>query len=425
MKIKGNNSMKVLKFGGTSVANAQQIRKIAQIITVQKGPMAVVVSAPGKRSSDDTKVTDALITYAQTFEEDHFKFVKERFIELSINLQSSIDIVSYLDEIKTKIQNHASYDYILSRGEYLNALLIADYLEATFIDAKDLITINRDGSVAEATYSTTAAALADVDLAIIPGFYGQTPDKRIQTFSRGGSDITGSIIAKAVNAEIYQNWTDVSGIYQADPRIAENAKPIKEITYDEMLSLATYGAGVFHPDAIAPAKDAEIIINVRNTDAPNDAGTLIIPTRNTAVSPIAAVAAKSGFGLLIVKKAIEESKDSIAEKIMYLLEHQDVIIHRQFEDTRQLRLLVSYKSTDFLSDLESYDGYFYGDLAQLGIVGAGLPTRLRQVMQAVTSVNARLLDITYTGPCLDVLVDQKHCDDVLNQLVHGDRNIFY
>ncbi len=417
--------MKVLKFGGTSVANARQIRKIAQIITVQQGKKAVIVSAPGKRSDDDTKITDALIAYAETSEEAHFNFVKERFIELSINLQSSVDIVPYLDEIKAKIQNHASYDYILSRGEYLNAILIADYLEATFIDAKDLITINRDGSIADITYKTIFAALADVDLAIIPGFYGQTPDKRIQTFSRGGSDVTGSIIAKATDAKIYQNWTDVSGIYQTDPRIASSAKPIKEITYDEMLDLANYGAGVFHPDAIAPAKDAKITINVRNTNAPNDQGTLIIPERNIAVNPVAAIAAKSGFGLLIVKKDAEESKDSIAEKIMYSLEHQDVVAHRQLEDAHQLRLLISYSSTSFLDDLEMYDGYFYGDLAQIGIVGAGLSNRLQQVAQAVTGINAKILDMTYTGSCLDILIDEKYYKDVLNQLTHGSRNIFF
>lgn len=417
--------MKVLKFGGTSVANAKQIRKIAQIITIQQGRKAVIVSAPGKRNDNDIKITDALIAYAQTSEEAHFNFVKERFIELSINLQSSIDIAPYLDEIKTKIQNYASHDYILSRGEYLNALLIADYLEAEFFDAKDLITINRDGSVADSSYKAISDALADVDLAVIPGFYGQTPDKRIQTFPRGGSDITGSIVAKAVNAEIYQNWTDVSGIYQSDPRIAKKAKPIKEITYDEMLALANYGAGVFHQDAIAPAKEAGIIINVRNTDAPSEPGTLIIPERNTTFNPVAAIAAKTGFGLLTIRKAAEEAKECIAEKVMFSLEHQDVVAHRQFEDAYQLRLLISYSSTDFLRDLETRDGFFYGNLAHIGIVGAGLPSRLSQVMRAVTGTGTKICDISYTGTNLDFLIDQKDCNDVLNQLTHGSHNIFY
>ncbi len=416
--------MKVLKFGGSSVASAAQIKKVAQIIAAQEGRKVIVVSAPGKRTDDDIKITDALIAYARTSDEEHFNFVLDRFMELSVSLKSSVDIATHLDEIKSHIKTYSSHDYILSRGEYLNALLIADYLGATFLDAKDLITINRDSSVTDASYKHIASSLENEDLVVIPGFYGQTPDGRIQTFSRGGSDITGAIIAKAIQAEVYQNWTDVSGIYQGDPRVAKRAKPIAQLTYNEMLALADYGANVLHPDAVTPAKDAGITINVRNTNEPENPGTLIVPERDITQNPIAAVAVKKNYGLLTIRKTTEEASGSIINLLMPIIRRHNIVIYRNFEDPRQLRFLITYPNTDFLADLSERDGSFFGNLAQVGIVGEGMMFHLDRVSKAVTYTDAGICEMTYAGTSFDFLIDEKYCDDMLDKLIHGERNIF-
>ncbi|MFV0431242.1 MAG: aspartate kinase [Alphaproteobacteria bacterium] len=315
--------MKVLKFGGSSVADAEQIKKVAKIIQSQSDVKSVIVSAPGKRSDDDIKVTDQLISYSQTKDEATFELIQNRFLDIIKNLDSQFDILSFLDIIRSDILDGASQSYILSRGEYLNALIIADYLGASFVDAKDIIKIGYDNKVDARSYELTSKALKDIDFSVIPGFYGMDMDGKIQTFSRGGSDISGAIVAKAVGADIYQNWTDVSGMLQADPRIVAEAKTIKELTYREVKELAVMGASVFHEDAIAPAYEGNIPINIRNTNQPADDGTLISITRDASHSPIAAVSGLKPFLWIIV------TKTGSCEQIKQKLDAASIRIYKQ------------------------------------------------------------------------------------------------
>ena len=280
---------KVVKFGGSSLASAEQFKKVGRIISKDETRRYVIPSAPGKRTPDDTKVTDMLYScYGQALLEDdtedcetsfveQFRNIEERYNSIIEGLGLSLDLSEEFKIIRTNFSRKVGRDYAASRGEYLNGIIMAAYLDYEFIDAADVIFFDENGNFdAEKTDQILSARLEHTERAVIPGFYGSRPDGRVQTFSRGGSDITGSIVAKAVHADMYENWTDVSGFLIADPRIVKNPKPIDVITYRELRELSYMGATVLHEDAIFPVRKEGIPINIRNTNSPEDKGTLIV-----------------------------------------------------------------------------------------------------------------------------------------------------
>ena len=278
----------VCKFGGTSLADSKQMKKVRDIVLSSKDRQYVVVSAPGKRFSEDIKITDLL--YASIEDDDAFDKVVTRFFSLERDLNVNHVASSYL--IANKDFLRQSKDLMASRGEYCSAMVFSEFIGYNFVDASDIITINDDGSINDESYTKIQEILKNNVCYIIPGFYGSTKDGKVKTFSRGGSDITGAIVARGVNATLYENWSDVSGVMTANPRIVENPKIIERLTYDEIETLATYGAEVFHRDAVKPVRDL-IPINIKNTNSPSDKGT-IIEKKTSSYLPLLSLSIKDG-----------------------------------------------------------------------------------------------------------------------------------
>ncbi len=326
------NPIFTAKFGGTSLADAAQFRRVADIIRADARRRLVVVSAPGKRYPDDDKITDLLISCQK--EQDKAQFegifgrVSARFIGIRDELGLGFDIEAELEKIKSDILSGEGYDYAASRGEYLNALLLANFLGAQFIDASELIFFNAEGKLnTKKTYQTIKARLTGCDLAVVPGFYGKGPNGRIKTFPRGGSDITGSVIARGAEAVLYENWTDVSGIMMADPRIIPEARIINVLTYRELRELSYMGANVLHEDAVFPVRELDIPINIRNTNAPEHLGTII--TSSTAEpSPytITGLAGRKNYTVLLVDKAMMNNEIGFARKLLGILEKHRISV---------------------------------------------------------------------------------------------------
>ncbi|MBR1659671.1 MAG: aspartate kinase [Oscillospiraceae bacterium] len=302
----------VVKFGGTSLASAAQIRKAAEIIRSNPARRYVVCSAPGKRDKSDTKVTDLLLqSYAFAAEEGNFAHslaaVEERFAEIVEELGADFDLPGEIAAISRHLNEECERDYMVSRGEYLNSKLIAAYLGFPFVDPAECVCFQESGELdAEETNRRLFQALSGLDHAVVAGFYGAGPDGKVRTFSRGGSDITGSIVARAVGASLYENWTDVSGMLAADPAIVDNPRVIDYISYQELRELSYMGSSVFHEDAVFPCQRAGIPINIRNTNRPADPGTMIVASLPRILPPrtITGVAGHKGFTSIQVEKAM-------------------------------------------------------------------------------------------------------------------------
>ncbi|MGD9568363.1 MAG: aspartate kinase [Sedimentibacter sp.] len=329
--------LKVAKFGGTSMADSKQFKKVHDIINSDIERKFVVVSAPGKRYKEDNKITDLLyLTHAHIkFSVPYtpvFKIIEERFYSIKEELNLSIDLEHEFEIIKQNLDNKCDEDYIVSRGEYLSALLLANYLKCDFIDAKDVIFFNYDGTVnKDKTHEKISEVLSKSNKAIIPGFYGSYPDGSIKTFSRGGSDITGSIIASAAGADIYENWTDVSGFLMADPRIVNNPRQIKNVTYQELRELSYMGASVLHDEAIFPARQAGIPINIRNTNEPDNPGTMIVSDeekikRNGNDSIITGIAGRKNFCIFYIHKEHMSNEVGVVKKALEVFEDRGLSI---------------------------------------------------------------------------------------------------
>ena len=326
------NNRIVAKFGGSSLADSDQFRKVKSIVLDNEKRKYVVPSAPGKRFGKDYKITDLLYlchAHAQnsiSFD-DVFKHIEDRYIGLAKELEVRIDIKKHLDEVKNKIEEGASADYTASRGEYLNGLILADYLNYEFIDASEIIRFKSYGRVdLEATQEAVDERLAGIERAVIPGFYGAKADGTVKTFTRGGSDVTGAIIARCVGAELYENWTDVSGFLMADPNIVENPKPIEVVTYKELRELSYMGAKVLHEESIFPIRDVCIPINIRNTNKPEDKGTLIVDDNRPInySGTITGIAGKKDFTVIAVQKMLLNSEQGFCRKLLSILESNGV-----------------------------------------------------------------------------------------------------
>jgi len=319
----------VCKFGGTSVADAAQIRKIESIIRADPRRRYVVVSAPGKRDKNDKKVTDLLylcheLAGADLPIDEAFHLIRERYQGIARELGARLDLDKHIREVETGIRSKASRDWVASRGEYLAALVVADYLQARFVDTEKLIKIREDGRVDESTYGLLGGELKGEGLFVIPGFYGSTLDGQVKTFSRGGSDITGSVVARAAGAEVYENWTDVSGFLMTDPRIVKDPKPMRRVTYREIRELAYMGANVFHEEAIFPVFPARIPINIRNTNRPEDPGTMIVNERSLADGVVVGIAGKQGFSIIFIEKLLMNKEVGFGRRLFSILESHGI-----------------------------------------------------------------------------------------------------
>ena len=323
--------VKVVKFGGSSLASAEQFKKVGNIIRAEESRRFVVPSAPGKRFLDDTKVTDMLYKcYAEAEAGKNFdkqlKAIEERYNEIIKGLGLKLSLKEQFEIIRKNFEAKAGTDYAASRGEYLNGIIMANYLGYEFIDAASVICFDANGEFdGEKTNKVMGDRLANVESAVIPGFYGAMPNGAVKTFSRGGSDVTGSLVSKAVHATAYENWTDVSGFLIADPRIIDNPKPIKVITYRELRELSYMGASVLHEDAVFPVRKAGIPINIRNTNAPDDEGTWIVEsTCHHPAYTITGIAGKKGFVSVNIDKDMMNAEVGFGRKVLSAFEENGI-----------------------------------------------------------------------------------------------------
>lgn len=383
-----NIMIKVVKFGGSSLASAEQFKKVYDIINADDSRRYVVPSAPGKRFSDDTKVTDMLYEcYSAASKGKDYKAVldkiKDRYNGIINELGLSINLDKEFDIMETCFVGKAGRDYAASRGEHLNGMVLADYLGYEFIDAAEVIFFDDNGNFdAEKTDETLSARLENVEHAVIPGFYGSMPNDTIKTFSRGGSDVTGSIVAKAVKADLYENWTDVSGFLVADPRVIDNPKVIKTITYKELRELSYMGATVLHEDAIFPVRAEGIPINIKNTNAPDDEGTMIV--ESTSKKPdytITGIAGKRGFVTVNIEKAMMNSELGFGRKVLeefekngISFEHMpsgidtmSVLVHQAEFEAKEQEVLAGIHRNAHPDSIE-----IDSDIALIAVVGRGM-----------------------------------------------------
>ena len=321
--------LKVAKFGGSSLAGAEQFRKVKEIIQSDPGRMFVVVSAAGKRSSKDSKITDLLyLTYAHinygVSHEDIFSMIEDRYYAIRDELGLTFDLESEFAKLRAELNRDISVDYLVSRGEYLTARLMSEYLGYSFVDASECVFFSYDGQIDfERTYAAVAERALRAPRFVMPGFYGALPNGRIRVMSRGGSDITGAIVANALDADIYENWTDVSGILMADPKVVSNPKPIEFITYQELRELSYMGASVLHEESILPVKEKNIPLNIRNTNRPQDAGTMILDSIDDATASsglITGIAGRRSFTVLTIYKKHISTDTRIIRRTLEMLE---------------------------------------------------------------------------------------------------------
>ncbi|MBR1864308.1 MAG: aspartate kinase [Ruminococcus sp.] len=339
---------KVVKFGGSSLASAEQFRKVKEIITAEESRRFVVPSAPGKRFSADTKVTDMLYgcydlaVKGKDFDKE-FEAIKARYNEIISELGLDLSLESEFEIVKACFIGKAGRDYAASRGEYLNGIVLANYLGYSFIDSADVIFFDEKGQFDPVkTGRVLSERLAGLENAVVPGFYGSMPNDTIKTFSRGGSDITGSIVAAASNADLYENWTDVSGFLTCDPRIVDDPAPITTITYKELRELSYMGATVLHEDAIFPVRKAGIPINIKNTNKPEDPGTLIVEsTSQKPAYTITGIAGKKGFTAINIEKDMMNSELGFGRKVLWEFEKNGVSFEHMPSGIDTMSIVVS------------------------------------------------------------------------------------
>lgn len=405
--------IKVVKFGGSSLASAEQFVKVGNIIRADESRKFVVPSAPGKRNSKDTKVTDMLYACYELAENDQdfkiqLKKIKDRYYSIINGLNLKLSLESEFETIEAMFKEKAGSDYAASRGEYLNGIIMANYLGYEFIDAASVIFFDENGNLdADKTDKVLSERLSLCERAVIPGFYGSAFDGKVKTFSRGGSDITGSIVAKAVQATVYENWTDVSGCLVADPRIIPDAKPIKVITYRELRELSYMGASVLHEDAIFPVRKAGIPINIKNTNAPEDDGTMIVAnTCQKTEYTVTGIAGKKGFVAVNIDKDMMNSEVGFCRKALQAFEENGisiehmpsgidtmtVFVHQEEFEGKEQQVLASIKrhvKPDSV-DLDS-------DLALIAVVGRGMKSQrgtAARIFSALAhaNINVRMID---------------------------------
>ena len=420
---------KVVKFGGSSLANAEQFKKVGEIIRSEESRRYVVPSAPGKRFNGDTKVTDMLYACyeaAEAGEEFSGKLqaIKERFEEIIKGLSLDLSLEREFEQIAADFSAHAGKEYAASRGEFLNGKVMAAYLGYEFVDAAEVIRFDKNGVLeAEKTNRLLEKRLAKCEKAVIPGFYGAEDGGKVRTFSRGGSDVTGSLVAKAIMADLYENWTDVSGFLVTDPRIVENPAVIETIPYRELRELSYMGATVLHEEAIFPVRKEGIPINIRNTNHPEDKGTFIV--ESTCRKPkytITGIAGKKGFCSINIEKSMMNSEIGFGRKVLQVFEDQGisfehipsgidtltVYVHQdEFEEKEQQVIAGIHRavSPDFV-EMES-------DLALIAVVGRGMKSTrgtAGRIFSALAHANVNVKMIDQGSSELNIIIGVENRD---------------
>lgn len=424
-------SLKVVKFGGSSLADAAHFRQVASIIRADEARRFVVPSAPGKRFVGDTKVTDLLYScyneaHAGQNIDDIYSRIVERYKSIITELGLDYDLSGEFDYIKNALLHRSGRDFAASRGEYLNGLILAKYLGYDFIDAENVIYFKDNGCFDEnRTDAALRAELRRHKNAVIPGFYGSMPNGTIKTFSRGGSDVTGSIVARAADADLYENWTDVSGFMMADPRIIDNPCIIDTITYRELRELSYMGAGVLHEDSIFPVRHVGIPINIRNTNAPDDKGTMIVAGSSDYDRQriITGIAGKHGFSVITVIKDMMNSEIGFGRRVLEVLEENEisfehlpsgidtmsVIVATTALEGRRERLLNQLNRVTHADSVTIDDG-----LALIAVVGRG--------MIKAKGIAARVFNAIYGSGVNVRMIDQGSCE--LNIIIGVEENDF-
>lgn len=432
--------VKVTKFGGSSVADAIQIAKTKDIILSDPDRKYIIVSAPGKRYNEDNKITDLLYLCKTHIEhnlpyEQVFQVICDRFTAMAINLGTKVDLTKEFGIIIDHLRKGASTDYVASRGEYLNAIITAAYLGYDFVDAAVMVHFDEKGRfLSEKTNESIKNELAKHKTAVIPGFYGAMPNGEIKTFSRGGSDITGAIVARAVEADVYENWTDVSGLLMADPRIVPEARPISRISYKELRELSYMGASVLHEDAIYPARVANIPINIRNTNIPDDPGTLITSEEeNSSGRIVTGIAGSRDFTVIALYKNMLSSEKGFVRRVLGIFEDNDVLVEHMPSGIDTLSVVVSSslvygKLDDILEEInrklqpDTID--VFENMALVATVGYGMSRRTGVSAKLFTAladvgVNIRMIDQGSSEMNIIVGVENKDLDTTIKAIYHA------
>lgn len=433
--------MKVCKFGGTSMANGATVSQVIKIIDSDADRRFIVVSAPGKRNVTDVKITDAL--YACYDEKKRngncsksFEVVKKRFSDMVKSLDIDFDVFPALDDIKDRIERSETSDYAASRGEYLCARLLAAKLGFEFVDAADVIKFDDEGRLLTSySLGLIKKRLDGVKYAVIPGFYGSDCKDNIKTFSRGGSDITGALVARAVCADVYENWTDVDGFLRADPRIVENPALIDCLSYRELRELSYMGAEVLHPESIFPVRSAGIPINVKNTFNPSCEGTMIVAEKSLPKgdSVVTGIAGKKGFTIVNIEKDMMNSEIGFGRKALSVLEAEgipfehipsgidtlSVVVRDEYIAGKMQKVLASLQKLLNADNIEIHSG-----LALIATVGHNMASRrgtAATLFKALSDskVNVRMIDQGSSELNIIVAVDATDYEKAINAIYNA------
>jgi len=424
--------LKVCKFGGTSMADAKAIKQVASIINADKDRRYVVVSAPGKRFKEDIKVTDLLIKcYNDVLRngdcKETFAIIRERFEGIVKDLGIDFDIKSVLDETEKEIIENSSIDFSASRGEYLMARVFAAYMNVPFVDAKGLIRFDSKGRLNESyTYDKTKMKLEGLEMAVIPGFYGKNSQGNIKTFSRGGSDITGSLIARAMGADIYENWTDVNGFLVCDPRVVANPKVIKYLSYQELRELSYMGASVLHSEAIFPLVKSKIPVNIRNTFDPTQEGTMIVPNdyyANVKPDIITGIAGLKDFTVIYIEKSLMNEEVGFVRKVLSVIEQHGICFENIPSGIDTISIVIASKAlengvlNDVVSEIrESVSPDFIRvieNISLIATVGHGMATKAgvaAKLFNALAKENINIKMIDQGSSELNIIIGVSNSD---------------
>ena len=419
----------MVKFGGSSLASAEQFQKVGNTIRADEDRRYVVPSAPGKRFDGDTKVTDMLYDcYAAAEAGEDFteklQNIKARYDAIIEGLKLDYSLDEEFEIIKKNFAEKSGSDYAASRGEYLNGKILAEYLGYDFIDAAEVILFDEDGAFdAEYTNRKMAKRLKKHEHAVIPGFYGAYADGKIKTFSRGGSDITGSIVARALKADLYENWTDVSGFLVTDPHLIRNPQVVDVITYRELRELAYMGAAVLHDEAIFPVRKAGIPINIRNTNRPEDPGTMIVATTSQKSRwTITGIAGKKGFAAVTIDKDLMNAEVGFCRKVLTVFEDNGISIEHMpsgidtmcvFVDQEVLQEKEQLVLSGIQRAVEPDTLEVQADIALIAVVGRGMrQTRgtAGRIFSALAHANVNCRMIDQGSSELNIIIGVKNDD---------------
>jgi len=432
--------LKVAKFGGSSMADAKQFEKVRDIVRADPARKVIVVSAAGKRGADDHKLTDLLyLCYAHLQYgvscDAIFQMIADRYIAIRDECGLNVDIEAELAVLRQQMRAGISEEELVSRGEYFSALLMADYLGYSFLDAELWVRFQFDGSIDKEASYAALQRLADGRSVVIPGFYGVTPDGKIRTFSRGGSDITGALAAAALNADVYENWTDVSGFLMADPRIVPHPREISSITYKELRELSYMGASVLHEDAVFPVRRANIPINIRNTNRPSDPGTFIVPSlpSNAHKRVVTGIAGHKGFSSVYVEKSMMNGEIGFVAKLLQIFAEHGISFEHCPSGIDTVSILVSTEALapareEILQQIQERlqpDHVSVEDgLALIAVVGQGMiyakgtAARIFRVI-ADANINIRMIDQGSSELNIIIAVKETDYELAIRSLYHA------